>query len=119
MMQMRWPGAAVTPVNAAFEMDADGNRGYIRPRKSGSHQGIVQRRTLDIPRETIRVQASIGARELVAGTGGEDEPDRNAAMVQGARRTLVRGSVALYGANKYRISTRNRFLPICSRLSGS
>ena len=101
-------GAAVTPVNAAFEMDADGNRGYIRPRKSGSHQGIVNAGHSISQGKTIREQASIGARELVAGTGGEDEPDRNAAMVQGARRTLVRGSVALYGANKYRISTRNR-----------
>lgn len=101
-------GSAVTPVNAAFEMEADSSRGYIRPRKSGSHQGVVNAGHAIFQGQTVREQTAIGARELVAGTGGEDEPDRNAAMVQGMRRTLVRGSVALYGANKYRISTRNR-----------
>ena len=31
--------AAVTPVSAAFEVDTDGSRGYIHPRKINSHQG--------------------------------------------------------------------------------
>lgn len=101
-------GSAVTPINATFEMDADGSRGYIRPRKSGSHQGVVNAGHEISRGQTVREQAAIGAREMVSGTGGEDEPDRNAAMVQQARRRLVRGSVAIYGANKYRIATRNR-----------
>lgn len=101
-------GSAVTPINATFEMDADDSRGYIRPRKSGSHQGVVNAGHEISRGQTVREQAAIGAREMVSGTGGEDEPDRNAAMVQQARRRLVRGSVAIYGANKYRIATRNR-----------
>ena len=109
-------GAAVTPVNAAFEMDADGNRGYIRPRKSGSHQGIVNAGHSISQGKTIREQASIGARELVAGTGGEDEPDRNAAMCKG-RAAHWFAALWLYMVQTNTVSRpATEFLPICSRL---
>ena len=100
--------AAVTPVSAAFEVDTDGSRGYIHPRKINSHQGIINAGHAMANGRTIKEQAAIGVREMVSGTGGENESDRNTVMIQRTRRTLVRGSVALYGANKYRMATRKR-----------
>ena len=93
---------------------AGSDRAFVHPAgaasRTGAHSGFTGPTTVkpNSQKFTVREHITATARDLVAGTDGSGENDPGIALTQDVRRSLVRGSAALYGANRYRIQQRKQ-----------
>lgn len=90
---------------------AGSDRAYVHPTGASNHTGTdsdpvtVKSKSQKF---TVHERITATARDLVAGTDGSGENDPGVAMTKDMRRSFVRGSVALYGANRYRIQQQKQ-----------
>lgn len=93
---------------------AGSDRAFVHPAgaasRTGAHSGFTGPTTVKPKSQkfTVREHITATARDLVAGTDGSGENDPGIALTQDVRRSFVRGSAALYGANRYRIQQRKQ-----------
>ena len=99
----------VRSTDSNFNVTSAGtDRAYVRPTGAAGRTGSGSTIKPSSQRFTVRERITATARDLVAGTDGSGENDPGIALTQDVRRSFVRGSAALYGANRYRIQQRKQ-----------